>query len=389
MRIAIYSPFGRDPEGTHGGVTPYVLNLSRGLLEAGQQVDLVISPRDRQWRDRVAGLRERGLRVRELPLAGTRQTVRALAAGLRLDRPDVLLAAGHRYNRLAVRAARSAGADVGRRVPVFVTLHNPVQPVFRHKPALRRYLRYWSMRRYCQQAAGVIAVSRGVADDVSAVVGLGRDDIAVIRNPLLSAEVLAQARGECGHPWLRDKGAEPVLLSVGRLSAQKAYPVLLRAFALLVRRRRARLVVLGEGPERASLEALAGRLGIERQVSLPGFVANPLSCMREASAFVLSSAWEGLGNVLVEALAVDCPVVATDCPGGVREVLDDGRCGRLVPANDPVALADAVDEVLDAPRTPARCDGLLGEYRIDRVAGHYLAHFERKLEERSDRRRSP
>jgi glycosyltransferase involved in cell wall biosynthesis len=183
-----------------------------------------------------------------------------------------------------------------------------------------------------------------------------------------------QAKQPVSHPWF-EQNRLPVILAVGRLTKAKDYPTLFRAFSLVRQVRPAKLLILGEGEERSNLERLAIELGIQNDVSMPGFVDNPFAFMAKASVFVLSSAWEGFGNVLVEALACGCPVVATDCRSGPREILDNGRYGRLVPVGDHEALAKAILETLDNPDFPADRQTRLQramEFSIDAAVDKYL-----------------
>ena len=144
------------------------------------------------------------------------------------------------------------------------------------------------------------------------------------------------------HPWFKD-GEPPVVLAVGRLTDQKAFDVLIRAFSLVRKNRPVRLLILGEGEERPVLEPMIWQLGLEQDVSLMGFVQNPYPYMARASLFVLPSRWEGLPTVLVEALYLGMPIIATDCPGGSREILRGGQFGRLVPVDAPLILAEAIE----------------------------------------------
>jgi len=141
----------------------------------------------------------------------------------------------------------------------------------------------------------------------------------------------------------------PVILGAGRLNPQKNFSLLLRAFAGVRQQRSARLIIMGEGPQRPELEKLAQDLGVAADVALPGYVANPYAAFSRANLFVLSSDYEGLGNVLIEAMACGCPVVATDCPSGPREILSDGRYGALPPVGDAKAMAEAMACTLEAP----------------------------------------
>ena len=179
----------------------------------------------------------------------------------------------------------------------------------------------------------VIANSRGAADDlVGAAPNLAPQVTRVIHNPVVWPELAEKAVEPVDHPWFQDSSL-PVVLAAGRLVPVKDYPTLLEAFANVVLKvRLARLVVLGEGPERAALRLLVEDLGIEDAVDFPGFVSNPYSYMSRAKLFALSSLYEGSPNVLVQAMACGTPVVSTDCPSGPREILRDGALGRLGPS---------------------------------------------------------
>lgn len=268
----------------------------------------------------------------------------ALVAYLERERPAALLAAKTPVNLMALWARRLS------RVPTRLVVTEPavLSAIARpDRPAKRRALPALAARFY-PEAEAIVAVSGGVADDLSKLTGIARERIRVIHNGVVTADFAARAAEPAPHPWLVDGGA-PVLLAVGRLHADKDYPTLLRAFTLLRARCPARLLILGEGPERAALEALARELGIATDVALPGFCSNPLAAMARATLLVLSSHFEGFPNVLAEALAVGCPVVSTDCPSGPAEILDHGRYGRLTPVGDAEALARAILATLDAP----------------------------------------
>jgi glycosyltransferase involved in cell wall biosynthesis len=164
----------------------------------------------------------------------------------------------------------------------------------------------------------------------------------------------------------------PFLLSVGRLSAEKDFPTLLRALAMLRSRRPLRLLILGEGEKRSELESLTASLGINEDVSLPGFEVNPFQYMARCAAFVLSSTWEGFGNVLVEALACGAQIVSTDCPGGPREILAGGKYGLLVHPGDPTSMAAAVDYLLEHPLSRNRLRERAKDFTIEAILPQYL-----------------
>jgi glycosyltransferase involved in cell wall biosynthesis len=200
-------------------------------------------------------------------------------------------------------------------------------------------------------ADAVVAVSNGVADDLAAFIGLPRDRIQTIYNPVVPANIEELASEPVSHPWFLP-GGPPVVMGAGRLRQEKDFPTLVCAFARVRKERPARLVIFGESGYdsdpawEALLMKLAGELGVADDVSLLGWTANLFAYMARAAVFVLSSRWEGLSNVLIEAMACGCPVVSTDCPSGPREILDGGRFGRLVPVGDDLAMAHAIHATL-------------------------------------------
>jgi glycosyltransferase involved in cell wall biosynthesis len=189
-------------------------------------------------------------------------------------------------------------------------------------------------------ADAVVSVSNGVADDLAQCAGVPREDITVIHNGVVTTNVDRLASAEPAHPWFA--GETPVIVAMGRLVPQKDFKTLLAALASVQDSCCARLLVLGEGPMRAELESLATSLGLADRVAFPGFVDNPWPYLSRADLFVLSSRFEGLPNVIVEALACGTPVVSTNCPHGPFEILDGGRYGVLVPVGDPTALGEAI-----------------------------------------------
>jgi glycosyltransferase involved in cell wall biosynthesis len=229
-----------------------------------------------------------------------------------------------------------------------------------------------------RMADGIVAVSDGVADDLARCSGLPREGITTVYNPVITAELAPLARQALAHPWFQP-AAPPVILGVGSLAARKDFPTLLRAFARVRAQRGCRLVILGQGstPEKtaevkAELMALATSLGVAADVDLPGFVANPFAYMSRAGAFVLSSAYEGLPGVMIQALACGCPVVSTDCPSGPAEILDGGRFGALVPVGDDQAMAQAITATLDDPIAAERLQARGALFSVERAVDRYL-----------------
>ncbi len=191
-----------------------------------------------------------------------------------------------------------------------------------------------------------IGVSEGVSNSVAALLGTQKK-IKTIYNPIITADLYKNASRHVSHRWFKAKHP-PVIIAVGRFHPQKNFPLLLEAFAeVRLRYSKARLLILGDGAERPKLEALVKKLGLSGSVEMPGFVANPYAYMRRAKLFVLSSDYEGLPTVLVEALACGCPVVATNCPSGPDEILQGGKYGQLVTPGNKEELCAAICYVLE------------------------------------------
>ncbi len=358
MKLALFLPSLAG-----GGAERVMLNLAGGFLERGHGVDLVLARREGPLLRQVpegAGLVD--LRARK-PLGA----VPRLAAYLRRERPDALFSTMTHANI----AARMACLLSRTGVPCLLREASALSRELAAARRLDRWLVPRLVRLLYPGAAAVVALSRGVADDLCRVTGLRRERVQVIYNPVVSPALLRSSREPVDHPWLRQP--VPVILAVGRLTRQKDFPTLLQAFALLRARREARLLILGEGEERPALEALCRELEIAEAVDLPGFVDNPRPFMAAASLMVLSSRWEGLGNVLIEALACGTPVVATDCPEGPREVLGDGAYGQLVPVGDAEALARAMERVLDGSFRPADVGSWLERFGLDANVERFLA----------------
>jgi len=366
--------FVADLEG--GGAQRSMVDLARGFHARGLRVDvLVVRPRGELREALPAGVRVVALEglLAKLPfVAGSKRrralaSVPALLRYLRRERPRALLATSHSTNVAASVAARLAPGLT--RVVLRIDSQLTRAPELAGTRTQRRRER--RARRAFRWADAWIAISEGVADDAAAVTGIPRERIVAIHNPVLTPAFRERATARIEHPWLA-AGSAPVVIAVGRLVAQKDFATLIRAFARVRQRRKVRLLILGEGPLRGALEHLAGEQGVAADVRFTGRVANAPAWMARAAVFALSSAWEGFGRVLVEALAVGCPVVSTDCPSGPREILGHGAFGPLVPVGDDLALAAAIESVLDRPPDRKLLMQRADAFSLDRGVERYL-----------------
>ncbi|MEX2534099.1 MAG: glycosyltransferase [Trueperaceae bacterium] len=353
-----------------GGAERMMVNLAGGLARKEIRVDLLLANTDGPYLAEV----QKSVRLVELNAGRVLRALPLLTSYLRRERPQLLLTTLHHASVVALLARRLSNTHI----PVFIREANtPSQ----QEPSLRRpksWLITKMIRRLYRQADGVIAVSKGVAEDLERYFGHPIHQTAVLYNPVVTDELGRLACLEPEHSWF-EPDAPPVILAVGRLHVQKDFATLIHAFARLQKERDSRLMILGEGNERSELEGLVRQLGLEGRVALPGFVENPFAFMSRAGVFVLSSRWEGLPGALIQAMACGCPVVATDCRSGPAEVLDNGRYGELVQVGDIAGMAEAIVRTLDSARQPAQVQARSQRYSQAEIVDDYVEYFEGKL----------
>lgn len=350
-----------------GGAERVTIRLAEAMADAGRRVEIVTFNGENVYEADLSGR----VPVDGLHAGRVASGVGKLARHIRARRPRSILSAMTHVNIATIAATRLARLQGGSRTRLLVVEHNTMSQKIASakRPAAKLAYRIvpWAYR-----LADVVACGgQGMADDLRRVSGLPEGKVRTLYNPVVSPDLPEQAKAPLGHPWFK-RGQPPVLLGVGRLHPQKDFPTLLRAFARVRAVRPVRLVILGEGEERPALEALVKELGVGTDVSMPGFAANPYAHLARAGAFVLSSRWEGLPTVMIEALACGAPVASTDCPSGPAEILDGGRLGPLVPMGDDAALATAILEVLAAPRDPAAGRARAQDFAVAPTAQAYL-----------------
>jgi len=358
-----------------GGAERSMLRLMSGLAARGWQIELVLNhargpylghvPKDirvieleraSKWRQRIRlawRFRREPLRWRYQAFGRRKpilklQFLNSLIQYMQTSSASTMVCAMYEANMLAV-CARACSASsmkliVSARNDLSLTVAERCQSDDRkHWRDLPRLI----SRLYCK-AEHIVAVSHGVADDLANAAHIDRERITTIYNPVVADDFTADALGPADHPWLVAEGP-PVILAVGRLEPQKDFSCLLDAFAQLAPDTDARLIILGEGWQRHALQQQAQRLGIADRLDLHGWVAEPRVYLKTAALFVSSSRYEGLPGALIEALSCGCPVIATDCPSGPREILNHGEWGRLVPVGNAECLAHAIRATLDEP----------------------------------------
>lgn len=346
------------------GVPRITLSLVRELAIRDYRVDFVLlSGRLPEGVRRNLG---RSVRLIELQRQRTMHALPSLWRYFRRERPAGVISAEEHLNvvaLVALRAARSnARISISFHVPPDLGHERPIWDSRRWPLMVGRWVYPW--------ADAIVPISQAMGEQLANATGIDRDRLKVIYNPVVSDWLVERSR-ELIAPDCLDESSR-FILGVGTLDPRKGFLDLLTAFAFVRRSRDMHLVILGEGKQRKELESRVVELGLEGTVSLPGAVANPYAWMARAEVFVLPSYFEGLPTVLIEAMACGCPVVATDCPTGPREILDEGRYGKLVPMRDPERLAEAILETLaTAPDREALLERARA-FHVDRVMDEYL-----------------
>ncbi len=351
-----------------GGAERVIVSLIKGLVAKGFQVDLVLMNRGMGAYEKEI---PRECRVIDLGARRTLTAIVPLACYLKHERPAIVIGVLSHLN-VTILLARGISRA---KIPVIVTEHGNFSAAHPYAERYTAKLLPPLMRWLYPRASFIVGVSQGVVDDLKKVLRFDSPKFRVIYNPIVDETLLQKAEEPLDHPFFGE-GNPPVILAVGRLHVAKDFPTLFRAFTLVRKEINARLLILGDGDKRQELEALAKDLGITQDLDMPGFVENPYTYMKRASVFVLSSQWEGLPTVLVEAMACGCPVVSTDCPSGPAEILDNGTYGLLVPPKNPEKLAEAILKVLQskdlAQELKEKGQKRAQDFTVDRAVGEYV-----------------
>lgn len=350
-----------------GGVGKMRANLSNELSSSGCKVDLVARTTQGPYKD----LFDPSIRLIEIGTTNRIFALPKLVRYLLIHKPDALIADRLRLNFLALDAKRIARS----KTKICMSVHVPLSLRLQRLTPSKKNKIYKRLRSYIPQNHSIIAVSHGLANDLKTNLGFPSDKIKVIYNPAVTKAIFEKAQEKIDHPWFKDHSI-PVLLSAGRFYPQKDFHTLIAAFKKVLPSMQCRLMILGDGEQKQEIKHLVKKEGLQNSVCLPGFKKNPYKYMANADLFVLSSKWEGLPNVLLEAMALGTPIVSTDCPHGPKEILKNGELGPLVPVGDPDSLAQAIIDVLKRPIPSKILKAAASRFTVEKSAQNYLKAIE-------------
>ncbi len=358
------------PDVRGGGAQKMMINLANEFVAQGHQLDLILINKAGSYADLI----DPRVNIVNLKKSRTLFSILDLASYLRKNNPDIILSALFHVN-LAVILAK--GLSLRSKTKVILSERNHLSLRLSEMSLGKRWALKFAVRFLYPFADKIIAISKGVRDDLTTIIQ-NEAHIQTIYNPVVTKQFKRQAMEEKASVFPQGCGLK--LITSGRLVLQKDYPTLLKALSFYhTNYGRAHLVILGEGALLHELKSLTEKLKMTEDVSFLGFVDNPLAYMKQADVFVISSAWEGFCNVIVEALYVGLKVVSTDCQSGPAEILSNGQFGELTKVKDPKDMAKKIHQVLQTDYDPEKQKSRALEFTSEKKTQEFLTVFEEVL----------
>jgi glycosyltransferase involved in cell wall biosynthesis len=367
------------PDLRGGGAERMMVNLANEFVKKGINIEIVVSNKNGTYFEEISdSVSITNLDAPEYPGFSALGAYFPLKKYLRNKNPDILLSVLTITNVVALLTYRTTDVDT----KLVISQRNNLTNNVKHMGAPAKWVLPQLVEITYPWADHIITISEGVASDLQNRIRVSSEKIATIYNPVVTDSITKKASQRPEHPWFRGSKEYNIILGVGRLAEQKDFETLIQAFEKLQKNSQSRLVILGKGGQREELIQKAEDLGVQDKVDFPGFVDNPFSYMAHADVFVLSSAWEGFGNVIVEAMACGTPVVSTNCPSGPAEILQEGEYGSLVPVGNSQQLADAIYETVQNPTPEKKLLNRANQFSASKIATEYLSTME--INSRSD-----
>lgn len=322
-----------------GGAEKMVINLANYFCKKNIKVDLILMQKNGIFLKTISN----DIKIINLKSKRALYSIFPLIKYLKNNKPNFLISTLNHINIISLISILFSQV----KTKIIIRSVNTFSENLKSLPKTKRIIQKFLASILYRFADDIISNSEKSADNLAKTLKLNRKKIKTIYNPTITSEIYKKMEERISHPWLNDKYI--TIIGVGRLQKVKNFINLIKAIKIINNKIDVKLIILGEGPERKNLENLVKQLNLEKSVDLLGFTENPYTFMYRANIFVLSSNSEGLPNVLIEAMACGTPVVSTNCPSGPSEILDGGKYGKLVPVNNPEALAKAIIETLENP----------------------------------------
>ncbi len=353
-----------------GGAERVMLHLAEGFAKRGFDVDLVVAQAEGAYLSKIPDT----IRLVNLDAKSPVILFKTLALKqyLKQEQPAFLISTLDIFSS-ATWAKRLAGVNT----QVVMCVQTNLSQQFQDRHAMLMQKIKWAVvQRFYPWADAIVTASEGVARDIEQHAKISMQQMTVSHYPVVTADFSEKAQEAIADPWFADD-QPPVLLGVGRIVKQKSFATLIQAFARVRQCCPARLMILGDVDPREpgvkpELEGLIKKFGLQDDVLFLGFVENPYAYMARANVFVLSSIYEGFGNVVAEAIAAGTPVVSTDCESGPAEILNKGQYGELVPVGDHEAMANAIVATLNQPMDTQVLKVRSQAFTIDCIVHQYL-----------------
>jgi glycosyltransferase involved in cell wall biosynthesis len=352
-----------------GGAERLSINLANEWSKNGYIVEIVTLSKAVLEND-LSSLLHPDVQTASLDSRSLRRSIFPISRYLKKTRPDILISAMWPLTIISILSWIISG----RQGKLIVSEHTQLSISMIHEFAANKFLLRASIFIFYNLASGVIAVSKGVKEDICSLGKLKKNRVQVIYNPISSNN--SSLNKNFKDPYL-EKWLEPgyKILAVGTLKKQKDFSNLIKAVNDVSVSKKLSLIILGEGPEREALENLILSLNLQASVFMPGFVLDPERYFKFSDLFVLSSAWEGFGNVLVEALETGTPVVSTNCKSGPSEILENGKYGKLVPIQNHKALARGIEDALNEDHNHSMLIERAQLFSVKEISKKYLEYF--------------
>ncbi|WP_394863581.1 glycosyltransferase [Paraclostridium bifermentans] len=347
-----------------GGAEKVMLNLANGIIKAGYNVDMVLVKAKGEYLKNI----DEKVNIVDLNSNSAMGSIGSLSKYLKEKQPLAMISAIENCNVAAIIANKIAKVDT----KIIVTIHTTLSRVLEDVKNIKVKLNMILQKLLYKNAFKIVSVSKATAEDASITLNIPLDKIDVIYNPIINQSIIEKSNDIIDDIYFNDDTITNIL-AVGRLTEAKSFDTLIKAVNILLKDRKdVRLTIIGEGPKREELERLAKDLKIDSYVDMPGFKDNPYSYMSKCDVFVLSSKWEGLPSVIIEAMACGADIVATDCKSGPREILEDGKYGILTPVGDEHKLANAINQSLSTDKNIDGIDKHLDQFSFDKIIEKYI-----------------